>query len=306
MPGVALHETQESEATPEKSAGSTYVWDLPTRLFHWALVACIAVAWWTGGTGEEIHEILGYTVAGLIVFRIFWGLTGTRYAKFTSFAYSPLRIYRYLVDLIAGRAKRHLGHNPAGGAMIFALILVLIALVSTGIMMHMLMFFGLAWVEKTHEYASDVLLIMISLHVLGVVVSSLAHRENLIAAMLTGYKKALPHKASAVAKADDGGLDVLQRIRGSEGLVFLVIAVTLGSVYGWSTTADRVTTIINPQPTPQTIAQVPSQNSENQASSSSTVKVEKSNETGLTDKPQAAVEPELCIIHLCVVHNAQR
>jgi len=257
MSDGAVHKPQKSSATAAKAAGSAYVWDLPTRLFHWGLVSCVVAAWWTGGTGNAIHEILGYTIAGLVAFRVLWGFTGTTYAKFYSFIYSPLSIFRYIAGLFSGNAERYLGHNPAAGLMIFAIIALLITLTATGIMMRTVMFFGVTWVEKTHGYAAAALLIMIMLHILGVVLSSLAHGENLVVAMLTGYKKRLQTKGPPGENSDDFGLGILQRIRGTEGLIFLLIAVVAGGTYGWIATSGRVVTIMEEPAAQVAAAMVP-------------------------------------------------
>lgn len=212
------------------------VWDLPVRLFHWLLVACVATAWWTGGSGERIHEIVGYSVAGLIGFRIVWGFIGTDHARFADFVRSPLSILAYLYRVLRNCAPRHVGHNPPGGAMILALIAVLIGLAVTGAMMQSDAFFGIMWVETTHIYFSNAILVLVPLHVLGVLIASLSHNENLLWSMVTGRK--LIRSTDTDSNRDQSHF-ILQRIRGAEGLVLFVLALSIGTAYGYSSTMGR-------------------------------------------------------------------
>lgn len=165
------------------------VWDIGVRLFHWSLVASVAVAYLVAEQ-RSLHRWLGYAVIGLIAFRLFWGLVGTRHARFINFVPGPRRFIGYLVDMVKGREARHLGHNPAGGAMIVGLLINLAAIGATGYMLGMDAYFGVEWVERAHKLLVNVLLVMVPLHILGVVVSSLRHRENLVLAMVTGNKAA--------------------------------------------------------------------------------------------------------------------
>lgn len=96
-------------------AGSTVkVWDPVVRLFHWSLVIAFTVAWLTGDELKRIHEWAGYTIVGLLVIRILWGFVGTSYARFGNFLYRPSTVMKFLLDTARFRAKRYLGHNPAG------------------------------------------------------------------------------------------------------------------------------------------------------------------------------------------------
>ncbi len=91
------------------------VWDLPVRVFHWSLVVGFTIAWFTGEQSEMLHSWAGYTVLGLVLFRIGWGIVGSRHARFSDFIYSPSRILAYLRSLCSGQPTHYLGHNPAGG-----------------------------------------------------------------------------------------------------------------------------------------------------------------------------------------------
>ncbi|MCP5082974.1 MAG: cytochrome b [Alphaproteobacteria bacterium] len=166
------------------------VWDPFVRLFHWSLVLSFAFAWISADEWDLVHEYAGYIVAGLIGSRLIWGLIGTRHARFSNFVYRPSVVLRYLKDSLLLNAKRYLGHNPAGGAMILALLLSLIAVSATGIMMTSVALGTAEWIEELHEVAADLTLGLVVLHMAGVMFSSLKHRENLVRSMFTGLKRA--------------------------------------------------------------------------------------------------------------------
>ncbi len=165
----------------------TRVWDIGVRLFHWSLVAAVAGAY-LFESPRKLHEAFGYAVIGLVGFRVLWGLIGTPHARFSDFVPGPRRLFSYLRDMVRGQENRHLGHNPAGGAMVIALLLLLTAISSTGYLMGTDAYFGEEWLEDLHEALVDGLLVLIALHLAGVVLASLRHRENLVAAMITGWK----------------------------------------------------------------------------------------------------------------------
>lgn len=166
------------------------VWDPFVRLFHWSLVILFATAWLTGDEVQNVHETSGYIIAGLLAARVIWGLIGAQHARFSDFLYRPATVFGFLLDTARGRAKRYIGHNPAGGAMVIALIATIAGIAGTGIMMTTDMFWGVSWVEGLHEFLANSALILVGLHVAGVVVASFEHRENLVRAMVTGRKRA--------------------------------------------------------------------------------------------------------------------
>ena len=172
-----------------EAASMIKVWDPVVRLFHWSLVIAFTVAWLTGDELKRVHEGAGYAIVGLLVIRIVWGLVGTSYASFSNFIYRPSTILNFLFDTIRFRAKRYLGHNPAGGAMVIALLTTLAATTATGIMMTSDTYWGVEWVENVHETAANLALVLVGLHLAGVFVASIEHRENLVAAMITGRKR---------------------------------------------------------------------------------------------------------------------
>lgn len=164
------------------------VWDPLVRVFHWSLVICFTVAWISADEWQDLHEVMGYITAGLVAFRIIWGLTGPRYARFTQFVRSPGRVFSYLQDIRKGRETRHIGHNPAGGMMVVALLVSLCALTLSG-WLGTDIFWGESWVEEVHESAGNLVLLLVVLHLAGVFWASFKHDENLPRAMITGRKR---------------------------------------------------------------------------------------------------------------------
>ena len=165
------------------------VWDPFVRFFHWALVGFFAFSFLTGDEWKDAHIVSGYVIAALITFRVVWGLIGSEHARFSSFVFSPLTVLRLLRDTAAMRAKRYLGHNPAGGAMVIALLLMISGIVTTGYMMTTDAYWGIEWVEDTHKVLVYSTLGLVGLHIAGVVLASLEHSENLVLAMITGKKR---------------------------------------------------------------------------------------------------------------------
>jgi cytochrome b len=166
------------------------IWDPLVRVFHWSLVASFAIAWISAEEWNDLHQWAGYAAGALITFRLLWGLVGTRYARFAQFVRSPGTVAAYLKDIFTGRERRYLGHNPAGGMMIVALMLCMAGLCITGWLYTTDAFWGEEWVEETHELLANLLLGLVGLHVAGVLVAGFRHRENLVRAMVTGRKRA--------------------------------------------------------------------------------------------------------------------
>ena len=182
----------ESRAASAANVDRTVkVWDPLVRIFHWALALAFAVAYLTADEMERVHVAAGYVIGGLILFRVLWGLIGTRHARFTDFIYSPGAVLRYLRDLLIGSAKRTLGHSPAGGAMVIALIVALTVTCVTGLVMGPEESgYGEAF-EELHELAAVATLALVLAHIAGVLLASFVHRENLVLAMVTGRKRPL-------------------------------------------------------------------------------------------------------------------
>jgi cytochrome b len=174
----------------ETEITSVKVWDWPVRVFHWTLAASVIGAYVTGESEdfERLHHTLGWVAAGLIAFRVVWGLVGTRYARFSEFVRGPAQVWSYIKSLRSHAPQHFVGHNPVG-AMAVILLMGLTALsVYTG-------WLALAdnaaeWLEEAHEIAANTLITLVLVHVIGVLWSSRTHGENLLKAMLTGRKTA--------------------------------------------------------------------------------------------------------------------
>lgn len=164
------------------------VWDVPTRLFHWLMVLSFLGAFATGDSERwrDVHVALGYTLSGLIGFRLVWGIVGTRYARFASFAFGPSAVLSYAKSLLQLRPRHFVGHNPAGSWAIFAVLTLGILTVASGYGTYNEI--GGEWLEELHEGAANVMLVLAVVHVVGVMATSLLHRENLARSMITGYK----------------------------------------------------------------------------------------------------------------------
>ena len=170
------------------------VWDAPVRVFHWLLVASFAGAYVSAESERWrlLHVTLGYTVGALVVFRLLWGLLGTRHARFASFVRGPRAVARYLRSLLSGGAEHHVGHNPAGALVIVGLLGLALLVVASGWATYNDI--GGDWLEELHEGAANAMLALVAVHVLGVIVSSRLHRENLVRSMIDGRKLAAPHE----------------------------------------------------------------------------------------------------------------
>ncbi len=202
------------------------VWDPLVRIFHWSLVLAFTVAYLSGDEESSLHIYSGYVVLGLIAFRVLWGLIGSRYARFSNFVYSPGTVIQYLKGLVAGKPKHYVGHNPAGGWMVIAMLVCLFIVSVSGLKVYAIEE-GLGplagetpaltitspayadddsddidnnennenghgedeefW-EEIHEVSSNFMLLLIFLHIAGVIVSGRRHNEHLVKAMITGKK----------------------------------------------------------------------------------------------------------------------
>ncbi|AGU49002.1 putative cytochrome B561 [Variovorax paradoxus B4] len=174
-------------AAPERA--STQVWAPWLRATHWALVAAVAVAWFSGEALLQLHELAGDAALALIAGRCIGGWLGGRHARFRQFVRSPAQVRRYAAEVLARRKKRYLGHNPLGGWMVVALLATVAVVGVTGWMYSLDMFWGLAWVEWLHRSLAWTLVALIALHLAGVAFTSWRHRENLVAAMFSGRKR---------------------------------------------------------------------------------------------------------------------
>jgi cytochrome b len=163
------------------------IWDWWVRLTHWTIAGI--VIWDLFGPTDRLHRMLGYAAAALVALRIVWGFIGTRHARFS--AWWPTRSYlrAYLRSLASGRPPHHLSHNPLGGVMALVLWALVIALASTGWLMRLDAFWGEDWPQEIHTLLAVALEVCVCIHIAAAIGMSVWMRENLIAAMLTGYKR---------------------------------------------------------------------------------------------------------------------
>lgn len=177
------------------------VWDPFVRIFHWVLVLAFTVAFVTEDDLLGPHIWSGYLVTSLILLRVIWGFIGSQYARFSDFVFKPAVVMAYLKDTLTFRAKRYIGHNPAGGAMIVALLISILLTGISGVVLLGLDGEGLlaTWqaassdwmkdgLEEVHEFFANFSLLLVFIHVGGVLFESLVHRENLVDAMINGKK----------------------------------------------------------------------------------------------------------------------
>jgi cytochrome b len=187
---------------PDRSGSppQVYVWDPFVRVFHWTLVAGFTVAYLTEDDLLTVHVWAGYVVGALIVARVIWGFVGPARARFSDFVYAPAATLGYVRDLVLFRAERHLGHSPGGGAMVVLLLLLLAATVVTGLVVYggdqqagplagMFTKDTGEAMEEVHEVFANVTLALVLAHIAAVIFAGFVHRENLIRAMVTGYKR---------------------------------------------------------------------------------------------------------------------
>lgn len=213
----------------EREQSVVYVWDPLVRIGHWTIVSTFTICYLTEDDLLSLHVWSGYLLGAVLVLRILWGLVGTRHARFRDFLYRPATVARYLRDLVSLQSKRYIGHTPAGGVMIVLLLISLAATTWTGLMVYALEENagplasmvaerparpgGVAGVpaaranhdkeaqtagegsdpekiwEERHEFFANLTLVLVFLHVAGVLLASYAHRENLVKAMFTGWKR---------------------------------------------------------------------------------------------------------------------
>jgi cytochrome b len=180
------------QAAGQAGARKTLIWDAPVRVFHWLMVLSFAGAYITAESERWrlLHVTLGYTMAGLVGFRILWGLVGTRHARFASFVRGPAAVKRYLLAILRGQPEHHVGHNPAGALAIVAMLGLTLAIGASGWSVYNDI--GGEWLEEVHQFAANLMLALIGVHIAGVLLASWMHRENLTGAMLDGRKSARP------------------------------------------------------------------------------------------------------------------
>jgi cytochrome b len=165
------------------------VWDPLVRAFHWSLAASFAIAWASSKSWDGLHEAAGYLAGALVALRIVWGFVGPRYARFGQFVRSPQTVIGYLREIRDGTEPRHIGHNPAGGAMIVVLLAAMAATAFSGWLMTTDAFWGSEALQRVHSALAHGVLALVVVHLAGVALASRRHRENLVRAMLVGMKR---------------------------------------------------------------------------------------------------------------------
>ncbi|MBN9424988.1 MAG: cytochrome b/b6 domain-containing protein [Burkholderiales bacterium] len=188
------------------------VWDLPTRLFHWALTLCVIGSIASiniGGNAVEWHFRFGYAILTLLLFRLLWGFVGPRYARFASFAPNPLAAWRYL----RGRAAAGLGHNPLGALSVYALLLSLAVQAGTGLFASDAIIFDGPlrplvsgetgdWLTAVHKVNKIILIVLVVLHLLAIAWYAIVRKQRLVGPMIVGDKLVEDARMPAPAAAD--------------------------------------------------------------------------------------------------------
>ena len=180
----------------------TLIWDLPLRVFHWMFAAAFLAGWITSESDRLLyaHTYAGYVMAGLLIFRLIWGLCGGTYSRFGSFRFSPKQAFSYARTVLTGKPRHYIGHNPAGSWVIYLLFLLTALLCLTGLMvlggeegqgpMRELVSIPLGvFFHDVHMYIAWLMVVLVAFHIGGVIVESYVHRENLARAMLDGFKE---------------------------------------------------------------------------------------------------------------------
>ena len=218
------------EPRPEQQAAGLrqYVWDFPTRIFHWLLVALLGFSWWSAENDQmDWHYKSGLTVCGLVVFRLLWGLLGSGPARFGQFVRGPRAIWFYL----RGEQPAPIGHNPLGGWSVVALLLALVTQVASGLfsvdvdglesgpLSSLVSFDQGRLAAGIHEVSFNILLVLAGLHLLAVIFYLVARRRNLIGAMVTGYQRA---SGQPVEVARGGWLRLVFAIGAAALVVWLI------------------------------------------------------------------------------------
>lgn len=189
---------------------ATEVWDLPTRLFHWALVMLVGTNLFVigprGGLETIIHFVVGFAIAGLLLFRLFWGFIGSPRSRFADFVRPWAAVRAYIERLWQLRPPPAIGHNPLGGWMIVVLLVTLATMVATGLFAsgrhaagpfaHLIPVALTATLGAIHSFVSNLLIGLIAVHIVGVAVDWFLTGENLVRSMLDG-RKSIPADLAA-------------------------------------------------------------------------------------------------------------
>jgi cytochrome b len=198
----------DKHPTPNEDPGKrlmrrVLVWDLPTRVFHWLLVALVVMAFVTaemGGTAMQYHMWNGAAILGLVLFRVLWGFWGGTQSRFSAFLKGPGKTVEYARTLLGGKSKKYLGHNPLGAWSIIAMLAALAIQAGTGLfanddiltegpLFHLVSKATSDWLTRIHLINQNILIGLVALHIGAIAFYLVVKRENLILPMITGYKK---------------------------------------------------------------------------------------------------------------------
>jgi cytochrome b len=217
----------------KNAAKKIMVWDLPVRVFHWALVLLFAFSFYSGKTGGfelmDYHMLSGYAVLTLITFRIFWGFIGGQNARFRSFVRSPVKVFKYLRSLAAGQNPKTFGHNPAGGMSVIVMLLLLLGQGLTGLftnddimlegpLTHLVSYEQSRSLTGIHENISWLLVGFVSLHLIAILFYKFVKKEKLVKAMITGYVEADRQVSGNTSEEEKGTLKEALKETSKEGL----------------------------------------------------------------------------------------
>ena len=217
----------QKQGNDGKQETKVRVWDIPVRLFHWVLASCFIIAWLTlDNRYLDIHVFVGYLMGGLILFRILWGFIGGHYVCFHDFSFSWSEVIGYLKGVLNKCPSRFLGHNPAGSWAIYILLGLGLSITITGLLAFggeerqgplagLLNYPQGRFVHELHEWLAWLMMGMVIIHLIGVLVESLLHQENLVTAMLTGFKSS---DADEISTASHWKI----------GVIMLVVIITAG------------------------------------------------------------------------------
>jgi cytochrome b len=229
-----MQNASQNQTGPVGPVGPLKVWDLPTRMFHWLLAALVAASFVTGrigGTAMSYHEQSGLAILVLLIFRVAWGLVGSRSARFAAFIKGPRTVLRYASGLLRHDTPRHLGHNPLGGWAIVAMLTALFIQAGTGLFANDdILTEGplYSWVAKAtsdaltrgHLFNRQIILGLVGLHLGAVLFHWAVKDEDLIKPMITGFK----NWEGAAASPADGPTWLAAVIAGlAAGAVYLLV-----------------------------------------------------------------------------------
>ena len=214
------------------------VWDLPTRIFHWTLVGLFVFLIISGDLGDdliELHFYAGYLLSGLLLFRIIWGVIGSRHSRFTSFVRHPKTTLKYLKGMFNGKAEHHYGHNPAGGMMVIVLLLLLALQVATGLVstddviwdgpFYSAVSDQVAEIGgELHEAIQGLLQLLVVLHVAAILFHRFKYNDQLVPAMIHGKK---PDVGGAVSARNVSVIRTLIAVGFSTAWVFYLFSLPL-------------------------------------------------------------------------------